>query len=390
MQQNMQQILGNGLLLTLLLVISYFALLHPLYTWDLVPYVAAVLSGHIDDPAILHRETYQLLQATLSQAQYAGLTSGAYAGDLAQNAEHFHSQLNMYYVKPLYIGVLRVCYFLGLNPITSIMIISLVSGLGLCLLVYSWLKTLTSPLNAGIIVILFAVMARLLDLSRVPTPDNFSAFVLLLGLYLLLVKQWLVPAATLLCASILVRTNNMIFVGLVFTLLLWQRFGVSKNLKDSQFVVVAIAMAASCFFYLATNTAFDYQWWRLFYHTFVQSQVDISAFDGSFTLEVYFSVLKSATQQILAPGAAIASSLPAFLLLLFIGTKQPLVNIRSFLRPTGSASLWQLSLLCLPVFITVFLLFPLALGLDRFFTVYYGLILINLVSSWRTHEKTTC
>jgi hypothetical protein len=380
----MDKLIGTAMLLALLLLISYFALAHPLYTWDIVPYVAAAMSAQISDPIALHSATYQILQSTLSEAEFTGLISGPYAADLSQNPEHFASQLNMYYVKPLYVAVLQGAALLGANPITAIRGVSLLSGLLVCCLIFHWLKSVTSFKTAAILVILFSLTARLIDLSRVPTPDNFSALIILLGVYLLLVKQWLVPAVIILAASILVRTNNMVFVGL------WNRYSQCRDFKDSQFRLAALGLIVSISFYLVTNTLFDYQWWRLFYHTFVESQVNIDAFAISFSFSTYFSVLKAALQQLLAPGAFIASALLAFLLILIITTRKTVVEILArFIKPSMNINLEQVTLLCLPVFFTVLILFPLAASWDRFLTAYYALILIYSVTEWQARPATS-
>lgn len=383
----MDRLVGTAMLLGLLLVISYFALAHPLYTWDLVPYVAATLSAQISEPVALHCATYQLLQNSLSEPEFTGLIAGPYAADLWQNSEHFASQLNLYYVKPLYVAVLQAALLLGVNPITAIMGLSLLSGLLICGLMFHWLKSYTTAINAAVLVILFSLIARLIDLSRVPTPDNFSALAVLAGIYLLLVKRWLFAAVTLLSMSVLIRTNNMVFVGLVFTSVLWSRYCINRSLGDPQFKTAAVGMLFSVAAYLLTNAVFDYQWWRLFYHTFVESQVSIDSFAVAFSLNTYFTVVTTALQQLFAPGATIASALPIFLLLIILSLRitlsQTLANLTA---PTEDLDLQQVVLLCIPVFITVLLLFPLAAGWDRFFTAQYALILIYAVTQWHNRH----
>jgi hypothetical protein len=383
----MDKLIGSAMLLGLLVVISYFALVHPLFTWDLVPYVAATLSAQVNDPSALHTETYQLLQTTLSNAQFNGLVAGPYASDLWQNSEHFTSQLTMYYVKPLYVAVLQGAALLGANPVTAIMGLSLGSGLLICILMFQWLKSATTAVNAAALVILFALTARLIDLSRVPTPDNFSALAVLTGLYLLLVMKWWLPAIAVLCASVLIRTNNMIFVGLVFTYLIWARYALTQTIKDSKLKLAALGLGVSVSLYLLTNALFDYQWWRLFYHTFVESQVDIAGFDRAFSFATYLSVVKAALQQVIAPGAILATVLPGFLVLILISLRKTLAQtLAGFFKPSDDSLLDQLVLLCVPVFFTVMLLFPLTLGWDRFFTAYYALILIYSITQWRTRS----
>lgn len=384
----MDKLIGTSMLLLLLLLISYFAIAHPLFTWDIVPYVAATLSAQISEPSALHDATYQILQSSLSETQFSSLVSGPYAADLWKNSDHFSTQLNMYYVKPLYVAVLRAISGVGVNPITAVMGISLISGLLICSLMFQWLKSVTTWTKAAVLVILFALSARLIDLSRVPTPDNFSALLVLAGIYLLLVKKWLLPAAIVLSVSVLIRTNNMVFVGLVLSCLIWSRYSITHSVKDSQFQTAAIGLILSISLYLITNAVFDYQWWRLFYHTFIESQVNIGSFDRAFSMSSYLTVLKTALQQLIVPGAFIASALPFFLLILIIPLKKTIVEVlTTFVIPTTDINLEQIAQLSVPVFLTVFLLFPSAASWDRFFTAQYALIFIYCVSEWH-HRRS--
>jgi hypothetical protein len=82
--------------------------------------------------------------------------------------------------------------------------------------------------------------------------------------------------------------------------------------------------------------------------------------------------------------------LPAFLLLICITRRKTLVQtLAAFFKPSEEFNLEQVALLCVPVFFTVLLLFPLATGWDRFFTAYYALILIYSVSQWHTQHCDT-
>ena len=90
-----------------LIFLVFFAYSKPLYTWDTVPYTATILSADISDPQLLHTRTYEYLQHSLSPQQYASVTSGGYAADLENNADHVVGQLDMYRIKPAYVIALR-------------------------------------------------------------------------------------------------------------------------------------------------------------------------------------------------------------------------------------------------------------------------------------------
>ena len=386
----MKNSVAHSLLLIFLAGMVLLAIASPIYTWDVVPYVATTLAINIDDPVVLHQATYELLQQRLQPAQFDALIGGAYAGDLFRNAEHFAGQLNMYLVKPLYVFVLRLLYLAGLNPVHGLIMLSLVPGVLICTLLYSWLTTMVSPLQASALVVLFAVVARLPDLSRVPVPDNLSALTLLASLYYLTVRKWIPVAVALLCLAVLVRTNNIIFVSLLLTLLSLGSYVRSGHWRHRECCWFGGGLLVSLGLYFVTSISFDQQWWRLFYHTLVESQVNITAFSQAFSSSLYTGVLGDALGQLLAGGVFVFTVLPVFLLLLVIamhGNWQG--SLRRLLRMNSDMSLAQLALLSLPVFIAFFFLFPLVSGWDRFFTPFYAVILLATVNTFARDSGTT-
>ena len=378
-------------LLGYLIFLIFSAYSKPLYTWDTVPYTATILSADIKDPQLLHTRTYEYLQRSLSPQQYAAITSGAYAADLENDADHFISQLDMYRIKPAYVIALRTLTALGAEPLTSLRLLSLIPGVLFCLLLFAWLSRSCSALGAALIVVAFAVVGRLADLSRVPVPDNLSALIVFAALYALVCKQWLRVAVFLLVASVCVRTNNILFAGLV---LLWQSFSAyaqSASLRSPAVMLFAGGLGLSSALYFTINSLFDYSWWRLFYHTFVESQVDIPGFAQPFAFETYWAVVQSALVQIAASGATIATSMPFFVLLLLLcsrGVSRQL--LAEALTPRTLVSLQHLTLLCLPLFAAFLVLFPLVLGWDRFFLPFYALITVEAAERWSVkREKAT-
>ncbi len=373
--------LAYSLLVAHLVAITWFALDRPIYTWDVVPYVATTLTAESDDPAAMHEVTYGLLRQSLDAAQFNSLIGGEYAVAMYASPENFAGQLSMYEIKPLYVLLLRGLAAAGANPVDGIIWLSLVPGLLICVILFHWLRLLTGPMQAVLAVILFSVGARLFDLSRVPTPDNLSALAVTAGLWCLLARRWTAGAVACLCLSIWIRTNNIIFVAPLLLLLCWNHLRRSEPLQTREFYWYAGGLAFSTLSYVWISAVFDYDWWRLFYHTLVESQIDIETFAEPFSVTLYLDVLRGAAVQLFANGAMIATVLPLFLLLWLIawsGTWRG--NLASIFRPSGPVSLADVSLLCLPVFAAFLVLFPLIVGLDRFLTPYYAAIVLYAVS----------
>lgn len=364
-----------------LLALSWFALTHPIYTWDVVPYVATTFTAEADDPAAMHEATYGLLRQSLDAAQFNSLIGGEYAAAMYASPENFAGQLSMYEIKPLYVLVLRGLTAAGANPVDGIIWLSLVPGLLICVILFLWLRNLTGPMQAALAVILFSIGARLFDLSRVPVPDSFSALALIAGLWCLLARRWTAGAVVCLGLSIWIRTNNIIFVAPLLLLLCWNHLRRGEPPRSEEFYWYGGGLAFSILSYFWISAVFDYDWWRLFHHTLIESQIDIEAFAEPFSAALYLDVLRGAAVQFLASGAMIATVLPLFLLLWLIAwAGNWRGNLAGVLRPAISVSLADVSLLCMVVFGAFLVLFPLIAGLDRFLTPYYAVIMLYAVS----------
>ena len=361
--------------------IAWLALDRPIYTWDVVPYVATTFSAGADDPAAMHEAAYGLLGRSLDAAQFNALTGSEYAAAMYASPENFAGQLGMYEIKPLYVLVLRGLAAAGVNPVSGIIWLSLVPSLLICVILFLWLRNLAGPVQAALAVILFSAGARLFDLARVPTPDSFSALAVIAGLWCLLARRWTAGATVCLCLSIWVRSNNIVFVAPLLLLLCWNHLRRGERLRSREFYCHGGGLVFSVLSWFWISAVFDYDWWRLFHHTLIEPLIDIEAFSEPFSSALYLGVLQGAAIELLASGAMIATVLPLFLLLWLIAwSGNWRGNLAAIARPDKPASLADVSLLCLLVFGAFLALFPLIAGLDRFLTPYYAVITLYAVS----------
>ncbi len=370
------------LLVLHLFVLSWFSLTKPMYIWDVIPYVATTFTPDSDDSAAIHTATYDLLKQSLDVAQFNSLISGKYPAAMHANPENFAEQLSMYEIKPLYVLALRALAAAGANPVDGIIWLSLVSSLLICVILFLWLRQLTGPMQAALTVILFSLAARMFDLSQGSVPDSFSALALIAGLWCLLARHWAAGATLCFCLSIWIRINNILFVGPLFLLLCYNHLylrGGHPSGKDIYWYSGGLALSILSYFWI--STVFDYNWWRLFYHTLVELQIEIGSFAEPFSITVYLDVLRGAAVQFLARGGVFPTVLPLFLLLwLITWSANWRDNVTAIFRPTRPISLADASALCFPVFGAFFVLFPLVSELDRFFTPYYAIITVYAVS----------
>ena len=343
-----------------------------LYTWDVVGYVGAALSWQTSDPLAVHSQTYELLRLELPEQAFASLVGGPYATAMASNADQFYSQLDMYRIKPLYVGLLNLLDAFGLSLVDAGKVLSVVPAALLCILVYVWLKRHVSANFALSITVLLSLCSRLFDVARVILPDSLSALILVFAVYLLLER----PAATkwaliLLVLSILVRTNNILFVT---PLLIYVSYAESRlsgwQSRDVRGTAIALAVAVICYF--VVSAMFNHQWWRLFHHTFIESIADMNAFAMGFSFDQYLQVLGTRLRQIVIGNFVMMTMLLPFLLF----------AVLALLASRGRfAALRMTVAICFLNFVCYFLMFPLVESWDRFFIPFYIFIVVLAVQS---------
>ncbi len=374
-----------------LTALAWFSWNNPIYTWDVVPYVAIALESDFENFQEIHQETYQLLQQSLSNAQYSSLISGEYARTVYEDPQSFSSQLNMYRIKPLYTMLLKGLVSIGLNMLDAILLVSIVPGLFICLLLYTWLRRYSATGISVLVIMLFSIGARLFDLSRIPTPDNLSALLLLIGVWCLAARERYLLAVLFFVLSIWTRTNNILLIVPLLIFVSWNLYNrddvIARRLLCWNIIGIGLAVTS----YVWISYRFDYQWWRLFSHTMIAPIPDLAEFTESFSVTQYANVLESSLMQLISLDPATMmfdTSLLVFILLWMIAWincwRECLHNLLYPDRPVGVS---EISLLCIPV-IGVFLsLFPLIPDLDRFLTAYYAILTVFAVKSFCSGKK---
>ncbi len=381
-------ILGIMLLSIFLILLAWYALSFPTLNFDLLLYIASYLSANTDNAVELHASTYSLLRDYSGLDQFRSfVSSGPYAIDLYEDPEKFASQINMYKIKPLYILAASMFARAGMHPILAFQLLSLISCLMICVILYSWLSRYASHIKSALIVIFFALGSRMFDLPRVVIPDTFSAMILFIGVWLLVDRKSQLFGLLFCVLSVWVRTTNIVFMVPLFATIIWRNYRGGKLFSDIGTYYTSGALAASVISYFWINSVYDYSWWRLFYHTFISYQSDINSFAIPFSMDSYINVLAERIPPlfVLTPGVAwISTSFPIYLLILAISwtgmSKQSL--IRELLWSKKEVGPPELASLCVPIFASFILLFPLTIEFDRFFTPFYAMITVFAVSQF--------
>lgn len=360
-------VLCDGLLVAFLVLFAATVVNHPIFTWDIVAYVGAAVSWVQQDPVSVHTQTYEVLRAGLSEPIFQSLTAGSYATAMATSPTEFYGQLDMYNVKPLYVGLLQLLHTFGLSYIDAGILLSVAPATLLCGLIYVWLKLYLPVHYALAITILLSFCSRLFDIARAVIPDSLSALILVTAVYLLLErKQATWWGLALLVLSIFIRTNNILFVCPLLLYLSFVDYQKS-GLGASRTRMVLVAFAASVIAYLGISAYFGHDWWRLFYHTFIESVVDIDAFSTEFSLAAYLAVLETRLVPLIVGNFVFMSLLLPFLLL----------SMFALLATRGQASeLRAIVLITYLNFVFYCFTFPLVENWDRFFIPFYIFIAV--------------
>lgn len=348
--------------LSYLFVWSLYAIYQPFYTWDMIPYVALTLSVEQTDQKMVHTMTYESIKQSIPAQAYANNTATPYQKEMEQNEVYFHQQLPFYQIRPLYIGLNYLVYKTGINIVTAIIVVSVLSSLLMSIIILRWLLEHLKTFYAYLFAILIIQSTGVVQIAQVFTPDALSAALLLFSLYVFSKRQ-IYFASLLLVLAIFARTDNIILVLMVFTYL---TLFASKEyrLKWKPYILLVLVSTVS---YLAINhLANNYGWATIFHHTLIAPIHNPSDYHPMITWADYFPILlKNAMEAFFRMNS-----------LLFFGFCS-FVTI-SVVRLNSQNQIYShLTILVLLAIIVHFLLFPVLW--QRFFIAHYSIICILMV-----------
>ena len=245
---------GFGLLLLALTILAYFI---PYYDWDLVAYVGSAITLREHDSKLIQQQAYTELRNELPEDDYSDIATGSdFRRDVAQNAQHFRQQLRFYQIRPLYIWSLAGLHASRIGYVEATRLLSVVSFALIGVLLQFWLRRHVGEMQAYICVLLLLITPVLFTSARTGSPDALSAFVVLLGTYFLIEHNAPIVGSALLLISLLLRTDNVVYVFIVCT--------VAAALRTSEKkarVIPAIAAIAAIGIVLTINhTEHSYPW----------------------------------------------------------------------------------------------------------------------------------
>lgn len=254
--------LGAGYILVLLLM-SIFAYMRPFYNWDMLPYVASALS--LEGTTDIHSQTYTVVKNVVPESTYNLLTeANAYRVTNASDPKSFAEQLPFYTIKPLYIFLVYAISQMGINMVSSSVLVSIGAYFGTGILLFLWIRKLNNPyLIVGLPFLMCS--APLLNLARLSTPDALSTLLQVLAMYLLLQKRALKLFSIVLILCLLARPDNIIFIGIF---LLYFTFLVPKDSRIPILYSSVTLIVSSVIYFVINKLAGNYGWSTLFLHSF--------------------------------------------------------------------------------------------------------------------------
>lgn len=346
-------LLPVGIFLIYLGLVAAFAFLRPYYNYDLLAYVALAIDIEEADDRVIQYQAYDEIRSAAPEKIYAEFVNPLHPAraERFRNVDSFSQWIDLYRVRPAYIFTIYGISKLGVPVVTSSILVSVLSSIAFCLILFSWLRKYLNEWRSAIATAILCTSAGLPDVARLSTPDSFSSAILVAAFYLLFERKDLLWGCMFLCLSILARTDNLL---VVMATLSYLRFFLDEKTR----------ITGRAYFILSTLSI----GMVLFLHIWHQNYVEMD----------YFSLLAQGVKQLLIND--LFSPTPYFL---GLGLATAALASRN-MRKGDMVS--HLNLIMVISMILRFLLFPQTNG--RFFVVQNALIGVSfLVAMFARNEK---
>jgi hypothetical protein len=270
--------IGVALFCAYVLLTAVTAVVLPDANWDMLPYIAAAGEATHPTPEALHAYAYDAVKDAVSPGDYLALTDdgGGLRSHMANDPVGFHSMLPMYRVKFLYVEALSVLSK-GMPPVAAMQAIQVFATLLFGAVVLLWLRSARALALAPVLAAVLMV-AEFPYAARSNTPDLLASALLLAGLYAHMRKRE-AATALLVTLAVLVRPDNVIFVG-VFAVLL-------VAFRQWSWGALAATVASFASYFAISHWAGHPGWWPHLYFSSIEEQMNMDGFDPAFSVVAY-------------------------------------------------------------------------------------------------------
>jgi hypothetical protein len=354
---NMKKTLTLFIFIILAIFALYSSVINPYHNWDMIGYMAAAKSYEERDINSLHTFTYQMLEKSVTPAEYLALTrDDGYRTAISTDTSAFQEQLPFYQIRPLYTAMIYLLYKVGVNiALATYLISGIAAALGI-LLLYLIAKTCLSDLLSCILAGSL-VLFKAFDLARYSTPDGLAFLGIILSVYLYVRKK----GKALICLLpilLAIRTDLVLFT--IPMLVVLYMHGITQKWET----VISALFSIAVYWGIGAFTG-NPGWATTFYFTMVEYLAHPISQPPTLTTGIYFHSLMKGLKHLIKN--------PRFMLYLATVFGSILLSVK-FLRNKpvreilASPAAGLLLVSCFYIG-SHFVIFP--VSWDRFFTTTY-------------------
>ncbi len=362
----------NGLYICCAMLVLWTGIHRPAYNWDMIPYTASALALETRDIEKIHGYIYSALKNHVGAKSYLDLTdSHKFHRTMALDARYFSKQLPFYKPRLIYNAMVLALHKLDINIFLATHLISAAFASASMLLLLILAKENLDFISA-LILPAFAGAFGIFDLAALSTPDAIALFVVLLTVvFTLKGNVWVL---VLLPISVLIRTDLIIWCGILILYLFWVKQFSARSLLISAGLTV-------CTYVLINLWAGNYGWQTLFYFTFIDGEhaYDPSLLTSHFTPTQYLWQVYAGLKKALFDKEFLFFTAIAILVL------NRFWKVSGFMRFRNAIDIRLMLFGPLPVLYiaTHFLLYPVTW--NRFFIAFYLIVVIGFL--WMLSDK---
>ncbi len=199
-------------------------------------------------------------------------------------AECFYQHLPYYKIRPLYILLVYILYKLNLNIVFSTVVISSISYLLICILLFLFIRYYCkNTVYTFFISIILAISPYMLVAATEASPNLLSALILLTALYILM-KGRVYLFLFLIFISVLARPDNLIILSFLLAGLILNKDELYRVNRISIILTFVLTIVIAL---IINNWAGTYGFSFLFEHTFGERIVAPAEYKSQFGLLFY-------------------------------------------------------------------------------------------------------
>jgi len=354
-------------------VISAAGFFRPAYNWDLFAYMGLAAERSNSTDLAIHRAVYDEARDRMPPEKFSeAIQAGTVRGLVYDHPEWFRQQFGWYRQRFLYVSFARAFRAIGLSPMSSVQLVSVLSFFGLNVFFGFWVMKYAPARVATLIG--SAACLNFADLSRLATPDTLYALAVLLALYLLIERKQPHYCCLLLLVSLLIRNDGVL---LAVAILFYATCLAPKHsrLPAIPAAVMAIGFAIASVF--LSRIGGHYGWAALMYNSFFGGVADPAHFTGTISPGMY--------ARLLIMGLASIPSSGIFVFVIMAAVAYYATRRTEKLSPPLYVALPA----CLTAAMTAhYLLYPVVLQ-RHMLPVYYILIFLTVHMLWSPHNIET-